>query len=415
MNNRDSQGRRTSVHDRPARDLVAPWVISAIAVGAAATLATATAAFVTAKFSRSVVIPTDSATENLRIYGTELHDDGAGNVTGTVTLGISADSLVAGRYSLWFAGGTGHARVGGIISVKDGTVIRTVERVDYGELTDARWGRLGSWYFLDPRETGLEVNDVEVETELGLAPAWFVPAQAADGTASTRWVIAVHGRGVRRAETIRPLPLFHELGYSVLQVSYRNDGEAPRSADGRYALGDTEWHDIDAAMAYAVANGATELVLMGWSMGGATVLQAATRSSSRSYLTAVILDSPVVAWSDTIIFQGRLNHLPEPISKAVMATIGSEVGRPVTGQSQPIDFKRLDFVARASEVAWPVLIMHSDDDGFVPSTASRKLAEARPDLVTLVPFSVAKHVRLYNYDPEKYLTSIRTWLTGLDN
>ncbi|UFS60237.1 alpha/beta hydrolase family protein [Subtercola endophyticus] len=407
-------------HPSIKRDIIAPWVISAIAVGTAATLATAAAAFVTAKFSRSVVIPTDSATENLRIYAVDLE-------AGTVTLGISPDSLVAGRYSLWFAGGTGHARIGGILSVADGRVVRTLESVDNGELQDARWCRLGSWYFLDPRELGFEVQDVIVETEVGPAPAWLIAAaNRADGAGpdaggsaafseapvANRWAILVHGRGVRRAETIRALPLFHELGYTTLQVSYRNDGEAPKSADGRYALGDTEWHDIDAAMAYAVEHGATELVLMGWSMGGATVLQAATRSSSRSYLKAVVLDSPVVAWSDTIVFQGHLNHLPEPISKAVMATIGSEVGRTVTGQSQPIDFKRLDFVARAAEVVWPVLILHSDDDGFVPSTASRKLAEARPDLVTLVPFSVAKHVRLWNYDPEKYTTAIRTWLAA---
>src|ERR1700712_3007831 len=141
MTNRDPQ---TSIK----RDVIAPWLTSAIAVGAVATLATATAAFVTAKFSRSVVIPTDSAVENLRIYEVDLAADG----TGTVTLGISADSLVAGRYSLWFAGGTGHARVGGILSVANGRVMRTVERVDYGVLQDARWGRLGSWYFLDPRE-----------------------------------------------------------------------------------------------------------------------------------------------------------------------------------------------------------------------------------------------------------------------
>ncbi|MEF2977885.1 alpha/beta hydrolase family protein [Subtercola sp. YIM 133946] len=412
------------------REVVAPWVISAIVVGGVAAAATATAAFVTAKFSRSVVIPTDSATENLRVYGVDLD-------AGTVTLGISADSLVAGRYSLWFANGTGHARIGGIRSVADGRVVRTLESVDYGELQDARWCRLGSWYYLDPRELGLDVHDVEVETELGPAPAWLVPAEpratsadeagsagagaeagagagaAAESegtTPASRWAILVHGRGVRRAETIRALPLFHELGYTTLQVSYRNDGEAPPSADGRYALGDTEWHDVDAAMTFAVEHGATDIVLMGWSMGGATVLQAATRSASRQYLRAVVLDSPVVAWSDTIVFQGHLNHLPTSISKAVMATIGSEVGRPITGQSQPIDFKRLDFVARASEVSWPVLILHSDDDGFVPSTASRRLAEARPDLVTLVPFSVAKHVRLWNYDPEKYTTSIRSWL-----
>ncbi|MDF2444215.1 MAG: uncharacterized protein JWR01_2418 [Subtercola sp.] len=385
---------------------VPAWAITAIAVGSVATLAAAGLAFVTAKFSRSVVIPNDSAVENLRIHAVDLD-------ARTVTLGVSADSLVPGRYSLWFANGTGHARVGDIVSVGGGRVIRSLERVDQGTLQDARWGRLGSWYYLDPRELGLPVEDVVVETELGPAPAWLVrPDPEAPGARPGRWVIAVHGRGVRRAETIRALPLLHGLGFTTLQVSYRNDGEAPRSSDGRYALGDTEWHDVEAGIRYAVEHGATSIVLFGWSMGGATVLQAATRSEFRDRISAVILDSPVVAWSDTIVFQGHLNHLPEPISQAVMATIGNAVGKVVTGQQQPIDFKRLDFVARASEISFPVLILHSDDDGFVPSTASRKLAEARPDLVTLVPFSIAKHVRLWNYDPARYTAAIRDWITA---
>ncbi|CAN5390767.1 alpha/beta fold hydrolase [soil metagenome] len=388
---------------RGENEVVSALVLGLIAVGAVASAAAATAAFVTAKFSRSVVIPTDASDETLRIYSVD-------TASATITLGVSADSLVAGKYSLWFADGTGHARVGDIVEVSGGRVTRTLERVDYGDVARARWGRLGSWYYLDPRELGLDVVDVEIETELGLAPAWFVPAVDAHGHPSDRWVIQVHGRGVRRAETIRALPLFHELGYSTLQISYRNDGEAPRSPDGRYALGDTEWHDVDAAMKHAIENGAKQLVLMGWSMGGATVLQAATRSPRASYLRAVVLDSPVVAWSDTIVFQGRLNHLPEPISKGVMATIGSSVGKIVAGQAQPINFKRLDFVARAAEISFPILILHSDDDGFVPSSASRRLAEARPDLVTLVPFSIARHVRLWNYDPVKWTSSIREWL-----
>ncbi|PPF85212.1 alpha/beta hydrolase [Subtercola sp. Z020] len=387
------------------RRRVPAWAVSAIAVGSVATVVTAGLAVVTAKFSRSVVIPTASAEETLRIHGVDLD-------AGTVTLGVSADSLVPGRYSLWFADGAGHARVGDILSVGDGRVVRRLERVDSGRLQDARWGRLGSWYYLDPRELGLPVEDVTVETELGAAPAWLVRADPANPqSAGDRWVIAVHGRGVRRPETIRALPLLHELGFSTLQVSYRNDGEAPRSSDGRYALGDTEWHDVDAAIRYAIEHGAKRIVLFGWSMGGATVLQAATRSEYAAVIEAVILDSPVVAWCDTIVFQGHLNHLPEPISQAVMATIGNAVGKVVTGQQEPIDFKRLDFVARASEISFPVLILHSDDDGFVPSTASRKLAEARPDIVTLVPFSIAKHVRLWNYDPVRYTSAIRAWLT----
>ena len=78
-----------------------------------------------------------------------------------------------------------------------------------------------------------------------------------------------------------------------------------------------------------------------------------------------------------------------------------------------IDLDRLDFVRRARELQVPILIMHSDDDGFVPSTASRALAVARPDIVTYVPFEVARHTKLWNYDREKWEGAIRDWLAGL--
>ena len=67
--------------------------------------------------------------------------------------------------------------------------------------------------------------------------------------------------------------------------------DAPRSDDYRYALGDREWRDIEPAMRYAIEHGAEELVLMGWSMGGATVLQALTRSALGARVIGVVLES----------------------------------------------------------------------------------------------------------------------------
>jgi hypothetical protein len=60
-----------------------------------------------------------------------------------------------------------------------------------------------------------------------------------------------------------------------------------------------------------------------------------------------------------------------------------------------------------------VLLLHSDDDGFVPSTASRALAAARPDIVTFVPFEVARHTKLWNYDRTRWEDAIRNWLDTL--
>ena len=53
------------------------------------------------------------------------------------------------------------------------------------------------------------------------------------------------------------MPVFHEQGYiTSLLISYRNDTDAPNSADGLYALGGIEWLDVEAAIRYALENGA---------------------------------------------------------------------------------------------------------------------------------------------------------------
>ena len=145
-------------------------------------------------------------------------------------------------------------------------------------------------------------------------------------------------------------------------------------------------------------------------MGGAIVLQAATRSTHRELINGIVLDSPVVNWNDVLAYQGKLLRLPAPVAVGAVHVLSQRWGGLFTGQEAPIDFHRLDFVARAGELALPMLVMHSDDDGYVPSTASRQLAELRPDIVTFVPFTVATHTRLWNYDRDKWNAAIAEWL-----
>ena len=85
-----------------------------------------------------------------------------------------------------------------------------------------------------------------------------------------------------------------------------------------------------------------------------------------------------------------------------------------TGAGAAIPFDRLDAVSRAAELRHPILILHSDDDGFVPSDASHDLVVARPDLVEMQVFEIARHTKLWNYDQERWSDSIRTWLERQD-
>jgi pimeloyl-ACP methyl ester carboxylesterase len=375
--------------------------VVAIVVGATAGLVAAFAASITVFFARTVVTPPRRRPEDVRILG---HNDH------TITLSATLDSLTPGEYSLWFREDRGHARVGEILSFSPETVTRRLLGVDFGQLDGARAGRFSGWFYLSPGELGVPWEDVEVQTELGPAPAWLVPSE----TAGDRWVIQVHGRAVRRQEALRAIPVFREAGYTSLLISYRNDGDAPRSADHRYALGDAEWRDVESAMEFALERGASEIVLMGWSMGGATVLQALTRSPLASHVRGVVLDSPVVDWVTALHYQGRANRLPAPIRLGVLRLLSSAWARGITGLKDPIDLDRLDLVARARELTVPILLLHSEDDGFVPATASEALAWARPDIVTFEHFRTARHTKLWNYDRVRWEAAIRGWLSRLE-
>lgn len=379
------------------------WLVVAGALGAAFAGVLAAAAVVTAVFSRSVLTPPRRPTRDVRILATDIREK-------TVTLSATADSLLPGRYSLFFADNGGHAQIGEILAVGPTGVTRALGDVDYGDLESARHGRISGWYYRHPRELGHDYADVLISTPLGLAPAWHVPAADA---ASRDWVIQVHGRAAARGETLRGVDVAHGNGFHSLLISYRNDGDAPESPDGRFALGDTEGEDVEAAIAFAVEKGATRVVLMGWSMGGAAVLQAATRSWFDSVIAGVILESPVIDWRETLRFRASEMRLPRAIGEAVLATISARWGTAVTRSKRPVDLTRLDFVMRSGELTLPTLLLHSDDDGFVPSTSSRLLAEARPDIVTFVPFQVARHTKLWNYDEKRWNDSISDWLAKL--
>jgi len=82
----------------------------------------------------------------------------------------------------------------------------------------------------------------------------------------------------------------------------------------------------------------------------------------------------------------------------------------LSGADDAISFDRLDMVARAEELAVPILILHSDDDGFVPADASHALQQARPDLVTMPHFTVARHTKIWNYDQTGWTAAIDSWL-----
>ena len=297
-------------------------------------------------------------------------------------------------------------KLGAVLSA-DRTKVRRklLTQIEPGARVD-RDAAFSGWYHVTPSELHLPWESVLIGSPAGPCPAWFFPAD------SSTWVIQVHGRGTLRSECLRAVPVMHALGLPTLVVSYRNDGEAPRSRGGSYALGASEWRDVDAAIGHALRHGATRVVLMGWSMGGAIVLQTAVSSGYRDAIAGIVLESPVVDWRTVLRFQARESGLREPLPGLAMSALGNTFLARLSGAEEAIPFDRLDMVARASELSAPILILHSDDDGFVPADASHALAEARPDLVTRPEFHVARHTKIWNYDQDGWTKAIDEWMAG---
>ncbi|WP_181009894.1 alpha/beta hydrolase family protein [Ornithinimicrobium sufpigmenti] len=370
------------------------------AVGGAVSMGTAT------YFAHRIITPEHEKKDDTAILDV---DEDAGTVTFRATPWTSAP----GRYGLWLDRGAGHARVGQVLAedheLKPPTVTRELLGVDQGELAPgpARWNK---YFFCGTPGSalGLDYEDVVVTSDIGDLGAWRVPPQ--EGTDNGDWAVLVHGRSAMREETLRAVPVLHRLGYTTLIPMYRNDIGAPASSDGRYSLGMAEWRDVDAALRYALAHGARRLVLVGWSMGGAIVLQALNRSDVAHRVHRVILNGPVIDWGNVLAHQADLHFIPRPIDHLARSLLRSRLSRHLLGIAEPVDVAATNWVDRADEVTHRIFIIHSATDETVPYGPSQDLARRRPGLVHTFVWPRSRHCQEWNTNPSLWDDLVASFL-----
>ncbi len=321
---------------------------------------------------------------------------GEGRVTLRATSEASEDGdwTKDGIFGLEWEGGYGQVRA--ILEIDEQQVVREFSPLqgtpEIGDLA-----RLDSFaYPGDPQQAhSIPFEEVTFASDLGEFPAWFI-----DGSRDT-WVIFVHGKGANRREALRTLPTAVELGFPSLIITYRNDVEAPASPDGFYRFGQTEWKELEGAAEYAFQHGADELVLVGYSMGGAIAVNFLYESRLAQRVPGAILDAPMLDFEATVDWGAR-----DAGAFGFLSTTGKVVG----GFRFDIDFEKLNYLKRADELAVPILLFHGDDDPTVPVATSDALAEVRPDIVTYVRVAGAGHVRSWNADPAAYEVSVKDFL-----
>jgi uncharacterized protein len=246
-----------------------------------------------------------------------------------------------------------------------------------------------------PASVGLDYEEVEVLSTDGIRlRSWWVPAKD-----SGKAAVLVPGWGGYKFEEhlLQTLPVYHDAGYSLLMLDLRAQGDS----DGkRRTLGYREVRDVRGSLAWLRRQGYAldQVVLHGWSMGGATVLRAAPGTG----VAAVVEEA---GYGDLpLLLRGML---PEYVRFARLL----EPAILLVGKLFPdFDYQEVapkKEAAMLSDEGVPLFIIHSTDDGIVPYEQAKLLAAAHPEssVWTLEGYA---HVEAYEH-PE-YAHRLREFL-----
>ena len=257
-----------------------------------------------------------------------------------------------------------------------------------------------------PEQYGLNYETVDFPSRVDATPldGWRLlpPADAP----RRRPLIAVHGKGSDRTREAHDhlVEIGADLvrhGYPVLLFDLRGSG---RSGGDHYTLGAKDVWDVGGAIDYLQGRGlaADGVDLLGYSMGGATVLLDA---SDEPLVRKVAEDSGYAELGDLIDEQlPRASHLPPPFTPGTVL-----MARPLVGidlyQIRPIDH-----VAALAAHSVPLLVIHGEADSTIPFTHGQRIAAAFGPGVQTYFVPGAEHVRSYETDPATYMRTLEAFL-----
>lgn len=207
--------------------------------------------------------------------------------------------------------------------------------------------------------------------------------------------IQCHGyRGVSVREFCGGNRLAAELGHNTLLIDQRAHGE---SGGHTITFGIRERYDILDWIGYARRRfGDVPILLVGVSMGGASVLMASGEQLPEC-VVGVVADCPYSSPRDIICSVLRTMQLPPAVAYPMVSAAAR-----VFGRFSLAECTALDAVLRARV---PILILHGEADTLVPCDMSRAIAAAS-DLVTLVTFPGAEHGMSFMSDPDRYQRAV---------
>lgn len=206
-------------------------------------------------------------------------------------------------------------------------------------------------------------------------------------------MLVFHGyRGFCHRDCAAGFALANKLGFNVLAVDQRSHG---RSEGRVITFGIRERHDcIDWIHFVCKRFGSdTPIILSGVSMGAATVLMATELELGKN-VVCVMADCPYTSPASIICKVSNDIGYPQWISYPFI-----RLGAFLYGGFHLTECSALESV---KNTAVPILLVHGEDDRFVPCSMSRQIYENCKNAAQLHTFPLAGHGLSYLVDPNRY-------------
>ena len=205
--------------------------------------------------------------------------------------------------------------------------------------------------------------------------------------------ICFHGyRGTPSRDFSGGTRIYFDKGFNVLMAEQRGH---KRSEGHRITLGVKERRDCLTWVRYAVERFGedTPAVLCGISMGAATVLMASALELPAN-VKGIIADCPYTSPKEIMLkVAGGMGFPHGPVQPFIWLAARLFGGfSPTAADSRE--------AVKAARV--PILLIHGEEDHFVPCEMSREIAAAAPEKIEFHTFPDAGHGLSYLVDPERY-------------
>lgn len=150
-------------------------------------------------------------------------------------------------------------------------------------------------------------------------------------------------------------------------------------------------------------------MLFGWSMGAVIALQLTDRPRHEGMVAGLVLDSPVLDWTEVIKTNCTRSGLPAIAGYLAVPWLTIQPLARLVGLPSRIPLRSSDWIARAADLTTPTLILHGSHDNSAPIQLSQALRDARPELVGLETFD-ADHTLSWNTDHDRWQATVTSWL-----